>query len=36
MTAGALCLGAAALCLLIPSRGVEGSHDIGEPVTDSM
>jgi MFS family permease len=35
MTAGALCLGAAALCLLIPSRGVEGSHDIGEPVTDS-
>ncbi|MCW2793224.1 MAG: transporter [Nocardioides sp.] len=36
MTAGVLCLGAAALCLLIPTRGVDGARDIGEPVTDSM
>jgi hypothetical protein len=36
MTAGGLCLGAAALCLLIPARPGGSSHDIGEPITDSM
>jgi MFS family permease len=36
MTAGALCLAAAALCLLIPNRGVDGAHEIDEPVTDFM
>lgn len=36
MTAGALCVVAAALCLLIPRRGIGAGHDLGEPVTDSM
>jgi predicted MFS family arabinose efflux permease len=36
MTAGALCVGAAALCLLIPTRAFDQGSDIGEPVTDSM
>ena len=36
MTAGGLCLGAAALCLLIPARPGGSSHDLGEPITDSM
>ncbi len=36
LTAGALCVGAAGLCLMIPRMPVSKGHDIGEPVTDSM
>ncbi len=36
VTAGGLCLGAAALCLLIPARPGGWAHDLGEPITDSM
>jgi sugar phosphate permease len=36
LTAGAMCLVASALCLLVPRRPVGGGHELGEPVTDSM
>ncbi|MGA8255724.1 MAG: MFS transporter [Nocardioides sp.] len=37
MTAGALCVAAAAAVLLIPpTKTDDGSHEIGEPITDSM
>jgi sugar phosphate permease len=36
LTAGGLCIAAAAACLLIPRSGRDEPADIGEPVTDSM
>ncbi|MDQ4054610.1 MAG: MFS transporter, partial [Actinomycetota bacterium] len=36
LTAGGLCIAAAAACLMIPRTGRAEPADIGEPVTDSM
>lgn len=36
LTAGGLCIAAAAACLMIPRAGRTEPADIGEPVTDSM
>ena len=36
ITAGGLCIAAAAACLMIPRSSSDEPADIGEPVTDSM